>query len=325
MKRIAYSIPCGILTALCLCFLPAVAFANTWCLLPPAVESNALDDTSVSTFMMLLQSEIRQDGAGAVILADDTEPDEAVCDAVVQTTLGQLGVRLFVEVNWSGVSEGTAQATAANVDELDVVAAQLATRMTTGRTGTMAQQLGEITRDDAAVDRRIELDNGFALRLGIHTPLGRSFNSGSAGPAIEFGYWAEARDFAMEARTGVRWADDRASDNAGGYLQWNLDLGGYWLPSRGNFSPLLGGGAGLRFATAERVTTETTGTMVQVTQTGEVTESGVGVGLFARAGVMLLRTYQARLSVHMDVEMTTVTMNDQAVQGGLLFGVAAHF
>jgi hypothetical protein len=305
-----------------LLLIPSAALAETFCIQSIDSDPETIDAGSQRTFMTLLRSEVRSDGA----MLETTMPEDAAsCDTMVDVTIGRLGQRIFVGLEWDGMSSGSTQSTAASVEELDTVAARLATTLVTGRDGEMSNQLGEITQDVASVDNRIGLESGAMIRLGAHIPVGQAFNDASAGPAIELGYWGEARKFALEARTGARWATNRDSDDLGSMFMWNVDLGGVWLPALGNVSPMLGGGVGLRYASAPRVETEVSGDIIVVVQEQRLTDSSFGMGTWVRAGVFLLRTYDVRISLHADFELNVMKMGDQSVHPGVMTALSMYF
>lgn len=305
-----------------LLFIPSSAMAETFCIESVDSDPETIDAGSQRTFLTLLRSEVRSDGG---MLETEMPDDPSACDTMVDMAIGRLGQRIFVSLEWDGMSSGATQSTASSVEELDTVAARLATVLVTGNDGEMSNQLGEITEDVAAVDNRIGLESGWLLRLGAHVPLGQAFNDASAGPALEVGYWGEARTFAFEARTGARWATNRESDGLGSVGMWNVDLGGIWLPSMGNVSPMAGGGVGLRYVAAPRVQTEVTGDIVLVTQEQRVTDSAFGMGAWVRAGVLLLRTYNVRISLHADFELNVMNLGGQTVHPGVMTALSMYF
>ncbi len=302
--------------------VPASAVAETFCISSIDSDTETIDAGSQRTFLTLLRSEVRSRGA---LLETELPEEPSACDTMVDMAIGRLGQRIFVALEWDGLSSGATQSTASSVEELDTVAARLATVLVTGNDGEMSTQLGEVTDDVAAVDNRIGLQTGLMLRMGAHTPIGQALNDALIGPGIELGYWGEARKFAVEARTGARWASNRESDDLGGLFLWNVDLGGVWLPSLGNISPMAGGGVGLRYAAAPRETTEVTGDIILVTQERRVTDSGFGMGAWVRAGVLLLRTYDVRLSLHADFELNVMNMGDQTVHPAVMTALSMYF
>lgn len=303
--------------------LSAPAWAATWCLTD--LQASGLEENTQATFLNIWRAEVMERGES--LLMGEAVSD-ANCDRSVSMTIGRLGERIMVTVNWQEPVAGSAQASAMSPEELDVVAAQLATEMLAGGESLMTQRLGEITEEDAQVDRRVGLDSGFMLRMAAHVPFADAFLEGRAGPALELGYWGEARHFAIETRTGFRWAapgDDTLDGQSGAMFMWNLDVAGMWLPSEGVISPYIGAGAGLRFATAKAYRYEEVGGAIVQEQETIVRESRFGFGNFIRVGVLFLRTYQVRLSLHVDAEVTWMDMGGQIAHPSILTGVGVHF
>ena len=301
----------------------APAWADTWCLTD--LQASGLEESTQATFLNLWRAEVME--RGEALLMGEAVSD-ANCDRSVAMTIGRLGERIMVTVNWQEPVAGSAQASAMSPEELDVVAAQLATEMLAGGETVMTQRLGEITQADAQVDRRADLDSGFLFRVAAHVPYANSFLEGRVGPALEFGYWGEARHFAIETRTGFRFAAPEGQSNegrSGSMFMWNLDVAGLWLPHDGVISPYVGGGAGLRYTTASTVRYEETGDVIVQEQESIVREGRFGVGSFVRVGALFLRTYKVRLSLHVDAEITWMNMGNQVAHPAILTGVGVHF
>jgi hypothetical protein len=299
------------------------AWAETWCLTD--LQASGLDENTQTTFLNIWQAEVM--GRGEALIMGD-EVADAACDRSVAMTIGRLGERIMVTVSWQQPVAGSAQASAMSPEELDVVAAQLATEMLAGGASVMTQRLGEITQADAQVDRRADLDSGFLFRVAAHVPYANSFLNGRVGPALEFGYWGEARHFAIETRTGFRFAAPEGKTNearSGSMFMWNLDVAGLWLPHDGVISPYIGGGAGLRFTTANTFRYEETGDAIVQEQESVVRQGRFGVGSFVRVGALFLRTYKVRLSLHVDAEITWMNMGNQVAHPAILTGVGVHF
>jgi hypothetical protein len=304
--------------------LPSVAGATTYCLAEASMGDAGLDEATSRTFLSLLAGEVVSRGHTWVDVREATGEDPG-CDVNVVLTAGRLGERLFVQLSWSGAEQGAAQQTANRPEELDTVAAALATGLVTGLEGDRAARLGEVTETAAAVDRRMELEGGFAFTLGAHVPLAGAYNDALVGPGVGLGYAAEARKFALGIMTGFRWAADGENDGEDRMFMWNTDISGVWLPSTGVVSPMLGGGVGLRYASAPRVLEDESGESLVVTQTYEDLQSGWGMGVFGRAGVLLLRTYKVRVGVHVDVDLMVVPIGSMSVQPSVVAGMSMYF
>jgi len=299
------------------------AWAETWCLTD--LQASGLDENTQATFLNIWRAEVMERG-GSLLMGEAVS--DANCDRSVAMTIGRLGERIMVTVNWQEPMAGSAQASAMSPEELDVVAAELATEMLASVEGAMTQRLGEITEEDARVDRRMTLESDFTFRLAAHVPYANAFLDGRAGPALEFGYWGEARHFAIETRTGFRFAAPEGKTNearSGSMFMWNLDVAGLWLPHDGVISPYIGGGAGLRFTTANSFRYEESGGAIVQEQESVVQQGRFGVGSFVRVGALFLRTYKVRLSLHMDAEITWMNMGNQVAHPAILTGVGVHF
>lgn len=304
--------------------MPSMAGATTYCLTEVSMEDAGLDEATSRTFLSLLGGEVVSRDHTWVDLSRETGEDPG-CDVDVELTAGRLGERIFVMLSWSGAESGQAQQTANRAEELDTVAAALATRLVTGLEGDRAARLGEVTETAAEVDRRVELERGFMVTLGAHVPLAGAFNDALVGPGLGLGYAAEARNFSLGLTTGFRWSADGENDGARRMFMWNTDISGVWLPSEGIVSPMLGGGVGLRYAESPRILQDESGESLVVTQTYEDLQVGWGMGVFARAGVLLLRTYKVRMAVHVDFDLTVVPMGNMSVQPSVVSGMSMYF
>jgi hypothetical protein len=317
---------CSMLFAAALLLVAPVAHATTYCLNEVNAADSGLDDATLRTFQQLLVQAVADNGHELLVPSASADTDLLPrCTVTVDLHLGRLGERIVANLTWEGGYSGAAQQFASSAEELDVVAAALATRLVTGLDDVRATRLGEVTVAAAAVDRRMDLRGGLAFGFGAHLPFAGTFNDALGGPSIHLGYFAEAREFGLQATTGFRWSNDPGNDGDGSMVMWGVDVAGVWLPSDGPFSPMLGGGVGLRWAESSRVEREVTGQAMEVEFRDRTLDSAWGMGTFLRAGLLLLRTYQVRLGIHMDVELNTMPQGDMAVQPAMNFGISMLF
>lgn len=306
------------------------------CVIPPV--NDGLREADARTFFSLFDGALRRNGVAVTALpsqapcADDAcarqVAEDNGCSATVRGQINLLGTRTIVStfvIPLDGSRGSAQQISAARVEELDVVAERLAVSIATGRPVDEGQQLGRITEDESRPDTRLQFQNGMLVRMGGFVPLGGAFNDANLGGLGEIGYWGEGRTFAIETKLGLRWAADRGLEDLGGTRNLHLDMGAFWMASPRWFSPFFGGGFGLRWATAPGIVVERLGAALTYEQRTRERQGGFGFGTYARAGLMLLRTYRVRVSLQADYDVTFVEIGDSRVHQAFVFGAALHF
>lgn len=291
------------LTALLLGATPAAA--ETWALLD--LGTRGVDETSAATFRDLLQGELG-DVIAATFVQPSTSCDGSECaadvgaevgaDYAVFGSLSALGAKIIVNLYTVDVRSGEVttrhKMTVDRVEDLDAVATRIAKAIAGGRSVEETAALGSITHEEAKPDLRREGQSGVGLWLGGVLPVGEAF-SGGAGINIDLSYWFETRHFAIEPRIGFRFAADPEEGQS--WFELPMDVGLFYIPMLGDFTPFFGGGMGVRYVDESRFIDETTGTTIPVSSRGTVDDSGWGFGLYGKVGVLALRTYAVRVAV----------------------------
>ncbi len=299
---------------------PAAA-ADTWCVL--AFTARGVDATAVHTFGELLNAELRQQAGVVVITGESTCPDAdcavgvaRLADAHVALfgSVGALGSKIVVTAAAADVESGellcSQRLTVDRVEDLDAAATRLAEALAQRTDVDATARLGNLTAVEEKPARRREGRLGPGLRVGSLAPLSDGYARAGAGILFDALLWYETLDFAIEARTGLR--VDADAQEADSYVEVPLDLGAYWLLGRGDFSLLLGGGAGVRYLAEERVEEVTTGRVIQAHSEALIEDSAWAFGWYARAGVELLRTWSVRLMLVADWNMLLATLHGKA-------------
>ena len=210
------------------------------------------------------------------------------------------------------------------VEELDLAAERIAPALygatEDARDGAV---LGAITREEARADVRREGERGLGLRLGGLFPVGDAYSGSDVGLAVDLVYGFETRSFLVEPRIGLRWSVDPSGART--FWEVPIDIGGYYIFGLGDLAPFIGGGMGLRYLYDERDRTVVTGQVIQTVSTQRNTDDAWAFGGFLRAGLMLLRTYEVRLSFTVEYDLALTTLNGVENPQAVVAGVGVHF
>ena len=129
-------------------------------------------------------------------------------------------------------------------------------------------------------------------------------------------------DFAIEPSFGFR------TEFGAGDRDWDhvpLEINAAWLMLRGDVTPLLGGGLGLHYLHEQMPVGREVGSILVSTTTDVIEDSVFGFSAFARAGVLLLRTYDVSLLVALDYAITFARLRGARRRaGGAARGRAHH-
>lgn len=307
-----------------MCF-PGLAMAQTsggWGVLTP--KSGGMDEGSRDTYQDLMASEIRKLSGGSVSLINEVCGDEACACAlgsdagverVVFSSLSQLGQKWIVtatSVEVVGCSTlRSERLSVLRIEDLEEVAGKMAMVLVEGKSLEEATEVGNVTQKESEAPRLREGNNGTSLRVGGAIPI--SSLSDNFGVMVEVGYWFEGLDFAIEPRMAFQ--TSAAAKDGAKYGMFKLDASGHYLFSRGNISPYLGAGGGIRFVSEERPRDFVLGDVIQVRSSGIGKEEAWAPGLYLRGGVLFMRTYSTRLALNVDYDVTFIEMfGDSAVQ-----------
>ncbi len=316
----------------CLSLWATVAHANdAWTVLPPTARGVA-DDTAQS-FRELLEGELAtRSGARFVpgapcrdLACASKVGREAGAAVAVLPRLSTLGEKIVVVVSVvdtaNGATVSSQRMSVDRVEDLEQVAQRMADAITSGRSTDDTAALGAITAQEQAPARRRKGLSGLSLRLGGAAPYGDPYSAGF-GVLIDGGFWYEANDFAIEPRVGYRFSTDGEDE---GWSMFAGDLGAFWLLSRGDIAPFLGGGAGIRYAREDRYQPVSVGSVVRLTSNDLEADAAWGPGVFTRVGVMFFRTYAVRMAFDIEYDVTFVDLHDSGPPQTFNFGVRLIF
>lgn len=333
MKPLVVGLLAAILTVVAA--LPQ-SFADqpTWLL--TKLESRGVDRDSVDTFADLLASQLSSNWGWSVQRSDGScaGSDEAAragrgadTEYVICGAVSKLGSATVVTITAVEVAtQKTVSSQTLKVDrleDLDSVAVRMARAIRKGRDTDDTAELGAITHEEAKPEVRRGGDTGPLIRLGAVIPsVSPSYANGLAGASADLGIWHETLDFAIEPRLGVRF--DTSGDEAS-WVHVPIDIAGHYIFSRGDVAPLVGFGAGLHYLHEKRPITLETGQTFQ-TRTETVLEDNIwAFGMFARVGILFLRTYSVRMALTADYSMLIADINQHSNPRAWNFGFATIF
>lgn len=272
-------------------------------------SNRGVDPNTIATFRDLLRDEIRsRTGVNFIDIPGACEEVECVraaaggtgASVVLHASVGQLGQKLVISVNTADVQTGASKfserMTAAGPEELDVIAMRMAEAMARGTGTDETAELGMITEPEAAEPLRREGRFAGTLTLQGILPT-KGFAREVGGGGVELGLWFETLDIAIEPRIGVR---SDLGDPARDYFHVPIELGASYLFSRGDYSPMLGLGAGLHFVWESEDVVETVGQHLLTTSETVIEDELLLFAIYARAGIMMLRTYNGSVVLSVD-------------------------
>lgn len=306
-----------------------------WVVLP--FDVRGVSPIAADTFRDLLQAELAaREGmpflspggatcvdAGCALAAGNS----AGAGVAVYGSLSALGAKTVAVVTVLSVPEGevlSSQRMAVDrVEDLDAVASRMAEAIVTGKTTDDTARLGSITAAEVPTERRRKGDSGFSLRFNGVVPLGSGYSEAGFGVGFDATYWFETPHFAIEPRIGVRFDTFMEEDRH--YVEVPVDVGAFYILSLGDFSPFFGGGGGLRYFHVEEPDRVVVGSVLSATSDRTREDDVFGFGMYVRAGLLILRTYEVRMAINLDYNITFATVNRYEFPQSLTFGVSVIF
>ena len=323
--------PVSVLSMLLLLGATSALAAPTWTVLP--LDSRGVDSDSAATFRDLLISELGARNKARFVDAPAPCNDVPCAQRAGKSTgaamvvygrLSKLGRNIIITLTTVDVRKGTPwnqQRMGVNtVEDLEPAAARLAEAIIRNRPVEKTAELGMITRREVAPDRRRTGYSGASFRLGGGGLLNRP-DAGGGSLRFQLGWWYEARHFAIEPTLSFRMAPDGPKESGA----FHVDFGAYWIPGTGDVTPFVGAGGGIRRVNETIIQRETAGQVIRFETETEVSDAAWAPGGFARVGLMFFRTYDTRLTVSVDYDLTFTELNGsgpiQLAQGavGILF------
>jgi hypothetical protein len=295
-----------------------------------------VDPGAAETFRELLQGELTARTGAAFV-----QPERACADVpcavevggqskaqvVVFGSLNALGQKLIVSTTVVDAVNGRVASNQKiavdRLEDLDKAAVRIAEAITLGTNTDETAALGTIVHEEVKPDVRREGARGLGLRVGALLPLGASYANSDPGAVIDFTYWYETRNFAIEPRLGLRFSAD--DDNGNSFFELPMDIGAYYILGDGDFAPFIGGGGGLRWVSETVQETVLVGSVITTEHQAATDDSAFGFGAFARAGVLLLRTYTVRLALNFDYNVTFVELHDSPTPQSFTAGISVYF
>lgn len=319
-------------SALFLLLLLGTAWAApTWTVLP--IDSRGIDSTSTATFRDLLIAELGARNGARFVDGTGTCSDvpcgqkagrQTGASMVVYGRLSRLGRNIIITLTTVDVARGVPwnqqRMGVHTIEDLEPAAARLAEAIINNRAVERTAKLGSITRREVRPYRRRKGYRGPSMRLGGGGHLDRPDADGGS-LRVQLGWWYEARHFAIEPALTLRMSPE--GPGAGG--AFHVDFGAYWIPGTSDVTPFIGAGGGIRLVGESVLRRETAGQVVRLETETEVTDSAWAPGGFGRVGLMFFRTYDTRMTLSVDYDVTFTELNGhgpvQLVQGavGILF------
>lgn len=241
----------------------------------------------------------------------------AGASVAVHLSVHRLGQKYIVTATAVDVATGATRLSqrmdSRRIEELDLVAKRLAIALVTGEPAEEGAELGTITEEEARVPTRRSGRFGFLLGLSSIAPL-TGYADRQFGGGFEAGVWFETNSFVLEPRIGLQFdlTDEHAS-----YTHVPFEIIGSYLFTRSDVTPLLGLGAGLGYVREEVYVERTTGSVLVTTSRTRILDSLLGATLLARAGVLLLRTYDVSLLATIEYAATFATFQERSVEHAL--------
>jgi hypothetical protein len=316
-----------------LVLISSVAQAQTWAVSSRSTGSS-ISDADVRTFQRLLADELTTRGKQASPVMPACGDWSCLKDAAaevgatvaVDSEFLPLGRKVLVRAEArelaTGRVLGNARMTAAEVEELETIAARLATALATGQPIEETAEVGQAVKAEDDLGRLRGGRHGLALwALGV-APIRQSYADGSPGVGVHIAYWFETRHFALEPRIGFH------MDGNGGvsrFYEMPIELAAYWVPLTGDVSPFVGLGAGVRSVWERREEDVTVGSTLVTTSRAELNDSAWGFGTTVRAGVILFRTYRLRLLLSAEYSAAFLSLNDRRNPQAFRFGAGILF
>lgn len=300
-----------------------------------SLKNRGVDKNAAITFQELMVSELTEATKKTVSLSK-VECAEKACALkigkdtkakfVVFGSLSSLGQKIMVTVTAINPSNGKVRATSRlsvdKIEDLESAANRLARAVVHKKSVDQTAELGNITQQEAKPDIRKEGYRGIQLRLQTFQPLGDSLQQ-QLGMRFDVGYWFETRNFAIEPSVGF--GGNISDDEDGTYGVFKFDIAGHYILGRGNIAPYLGIGAGIRHLSEERMVEFEEGDFVTITSRQLKQDQAWGPAIFARSGLLFLRTYKMHLALNIDYELVFLDLHEAQRVHGVLAGLGAIF
>ena len=240
-------------------------------------------------------------------------------DKAVIGSLSRLGEKIFVELRLVNVSSGQLEFSdrlaSSTVEDLDTVIKRLATGIASGKSAEETAQVGLIIEQEAKEPRRRR--NFFTVggKIGYLFPSGDSWGGTDKLLCLDWVTRYETPDFMVESLVGWRYQVNK--DN--GAYDVPVEFSFFYLPSKSDFSPYLGGGLGIHWVAAERWNHHDAWDQ----DDDRITNNGLALNV--GGGLMGFRTYDFRFIVDLRYTVVFAELNGQDSHSGisLTFGITS--
>lgn len=290
----------------------------------------------VDTFRLLFLDELRDEGVTLDSGVEDLPPcgglecagaafESSAAERIVVGTVSRFGQKLLVNAQLVAPDGRTdsRRIVIDRIEDLDVAAKRLADALRDQVSVERNAKLGEITALETQRDRRRRGTGGLSFGLGGVIPLDDTYAGNDGGLGFQLGYWYETKHFAIEPSLGFRFSTDARGDRR--FFDVPLLIGGYWIMGLGDFAPFIGGGGGIRYIYEARPGTVRVGDVIFTEHQGETADDLFAGSLFAKLGVLILRTYSVRATISFAYEVSFVDLNDTGFPQNIFGMVAVHF
>jgi hypothetical protein len=235
-------------------------------------------------------------------------------------SLSRLGEKIIVELRLVDVAtahvEYSDRMTSSTVEDLDTVIQRMANAVASGKPVEKTTEVGLIVQEEAKEPLRRQ--NFFTVggKIGYLFPTGDSWGQADRLLCLDWVTRYETNDFFVESLIGYRYQLNE--DN--GAFDVPIEFSIFYVPSRSDFSPYVGGGLGIHWIGARRWDEEN-GDM-----NGEDERwTNNGLALNLGGGLMGFRTYDFRFIVDLRYSVVLADLGDQSTHQGisLTFGITS--
>jgi hypothetical protein len=240
-------------------------------------------------------------------------------DKAVVGSLSRLGEKIIVELRLVDVASGQVEFSdrlaSSTVEDLDTVIKRLAKGLASGKTTEKTAEIGMIVEQEAKEPRRRR--NFFTVggKVGYLFPSGDSWGGTDKLLCLDWVTRYETPDFMVESLVGWRYQVNKEN----GAYDVPVEFSFFYLPSKSDFTPYLGGGLGIHWVAAERWDDHDT----WGNEDDQITNNGLALNI--GGGLMGFRTYDFRFIVDLRYTMVFADLGDQDSHSGisLTFGITS--
>ncbi|MCK4576326.1 hypothetical protein KAU34_07955 [candidate division WOR-3 bacterium] len=208
-------------------------------------------------------------------------------DKVVYGTISKLGEKYIISAFVVKVSSKSIvfqdRITATSAEDLDITSKRLAKSIATGKKVAKTAEIGAITEEETKEPRRRTSFYTGGIKFGWGLPLGGD-SYGGVNSLISYDAigWYETPNFMVELMFGIsRSSGYTFFDTTVSASEFYPEISIFYLLSKGDFCPFVGGGMGMRFLTIEKDFFDM--------------ETATALGINLGGGIILFRTYDFRI------------------------------